>query len=301
MATRQNSTAILSLLTGATIWGLIWYPYRIIDHAGIGGVVASMSTYSVAFLLGLVVFRRELRGIRLSWWLPLIALASGGCNLGYVLAVLSGEVMRVLLLFYLSPLWTVLLSRLLLGEQLQPPGIAVISLSLCGAIVMLWHPELGMPWPQHEAEWIGLGAGFMFALNNVLIRRTGNLSIELKSMVSFLGVVVCGALLLPWVPFTPQGIMAMASGEHIFLILILGVVLLAVNLVVQYGLTHVNANRAIVILLFELVVAAIASWLLAGEEMTGKEWLGGALIVIASLFSEQLGEKQKTAISGTTT
>lgn len=287
MSTKQNSAATLSLLTGATIWGLIWYPYRVIDAAGINGVVASMTTYTIAFLLGLIVLRRQLRSARLSWWLPLIALAAGGCNLGYVLAVLNGEVMRVLLLFYLSPLWTVLLSYLLLGERLRRPGFAVIGLSLCGAMVMLWRPALGVPWPHAGAEWIGLGAGLMFALNNVLIRRTGELSIELKSMVSFVGVIFCGAFVLPWA--MPTGVPSI-SAEHVFLMLLIGVVLLAVNLVVQYGLTHIPANRAIVILLFELVVAALASWLLAGETMGLNEWVGGILIVVASLFSEKMEE-----------
>ena len=292
MAARQNSTALFSLLTGSTIWGLIWYPYRMVDHAGINGIVASMVTYAVAFVLGLLLFRRELRSFRLSWWLPLIALAAGGCNLGYVLAVLNGDVMRVLLLFYLSPLWTVLLSWLLLGERLNLTGLAVIALSLCGAVVMLWHPELGMPWPQHGAEWIGLGAGFMFALNNVLIRRTGELSIELKTMVSFLGVVASGALLLPFVSFAP---LIAPAGIHIVLMLLIGTVLLAANLVVQYGLTHISANRASVILLFELIVAAFASWFLAGEQMEAREWIGGTLIVIASLFSSHMEAAGKPA------
>ena len=146
-----------------------------------------------------------------------------------------------------------------------------------------------MPWPQHGAEWIGLAAGFMFALNNVLIRRIGELSIELKSMVSFLGVVTCGVLGLPWMVHSPQ---ALPSGENFVLLFLIGAILLAVNLVVQYGLTHVNANRAIVILLFELVVAAIASWLLAGEVMNLKEWIGGALIVVASVFSGRMAESK---------
>ena len=45
------------------------------------------------------------------------------------------------------------------------------------------------------------------------------------------------------------------------------------------------ANRAIVILLFELVVAAIASYWLAGEMMRPQDWIGGSLIVAASLAS----------------
>ena len=282
MVNKQNSVASLSLLTASTIWGLIWYPYRIIENAGVNGVIASVITYAVAFVIGLFVFRSDLRTTRWSWWLPLIAFAAGGCNLGYVLAVLTGEVMRVLLLFYLSPLWTVLLSRLMLNERLNKAGAAVIALSLIGAIVVLWRPALGMPWPQQGAEWIGLGAGFMFALNNVLIRRTGEFSIELKAMTSFVGVITFGVVVLPWMPPLPPG---ETIAAQLPLMLLIGIVLLAVNVVVQHGLMHIDANRAIVILLFELIVAAIASWLLAGETMTLKEWIGGGLIIVASLFS----------------
>lgn len=285
----------MSLLTAASTWGLLWYPYRVMEQAGINGVVSSMTTYAIAFLLGLVVLRRAAHELQLSWWLPLIALAAGGTNLGYVLAVLNGEVMRVLLLFYLSPLWTVLLSRLMLHERLRPTGVGVIGLSLTGAVVMLWHPDMGMPWPRDGAEWIGLGAGFMFALNNVLIRRTGELPIELKCMVSFVGVVVCGALVLPWAPAVPA---ASAWAASWWLLLLVGVILLAVNVTVQYGLTRVNANRASVILLFELIIAAIASWLLAGERMELREWIGGALIIVASLFSGHLSDAREANHGG---
>lgn len=60
------------------------------------------------------------------------------------------------------------------------------------------------------------------------------------------------------------------------------------TLAVQYGLTHTPANQAIIIFLFELVVAAVASWLLANEALTLREWAGGAMIVAGSLFSGQI-------------
>jgi drug/metabolite transporter (DMT)-like permease len=48
------------------------------------------------------------------------------------------------------------------------------------------------------------------------------------------------------------------------------------------------ANQAIVILLLELVVGAISSYFLAGETIGLKEWIGGAMIVSASLFSAKM-------------
>ncbi|HSF47471.1 MAG TPA: EamA family transporter, partial [Burkholderiales bacterium] len=60
-----------------------------------------------------------------------------------------------------------------------------------------------------------------------------------------------------------------------------------------YGLTHTPANQAIVIFLFELVVAAIAAYWLAGETLEPKEWAGGAMIVAAGLFSGKLARAQE--------
>ena len=274
--------AVAALLAGATVWGLIWYPYRVLASAGLPGGAATTLTYAVALLLALLFLRRRLRGARPDVWLVAIALSAGGCNLGYVLATLHGQVMRVLLLFYLAPLWTVLLSRGLLGERLTRTGSATIGMSMVGAGIMLWRPELGAPWPRAGAEWIGLAAGFLFALSNVLIRRADHYSIELKSTAVFFGVVVLGSLSMAW-----QGwpVRLHLDADSWVIIGAVSLALLIVNLVVQFGLTRVPANRAVVILLFELVVAALGSWWLAGEVMGPQEWLGGALIAAATAVS----------------
>lgn len=284
-----DRAAVAALLAGAIVWGLIWYPYRALAGLGISGVAAATVTYGVALAGAALIWRRALRGLRPSWALAAIGLSAGGCNLGYVVGTLHGEVMRVLLLFYLAPLWTVLLSRLLLGERLNRAGAAVIALSLAGAATMLWHPELGAPWPANGAEWVGLAAGFLFALSNVLARGAPELPIEAKSAAIFLGAVLVGAALLPFSGGLP--VARLAAADALLLVALTGLVLLAINLVVQHGLAHTPANRAIVIFLFELVVAAVSSWWLAGEAMGPKEWLGGAMIVAASLFSGRLGGK----------
>ena len=52
--------------------------------------------------------------------------------------MIHGQVMQVLLLFYLAPLWTVVFARMLLGERAGAVGALVMLLSLIGAAVMLW-------------------------------------------------------------------------------------------------------------------------------------------------------------------
>jgi len=74
------------------------------------------------------------------------------------------------------------------------------------------------------------------------------------------------------------------------------VVILAVNFAAQYGLTKISANRAIVIYLFELVVTAISTWLLADEALSLKEWCGGAMIIAAALLSDRLTGGSKATL-----
>ena len=282
---RIPSLPVASLLVGASLWGVVWYPYRLLGAAGLDGAWASALTYGVALVVGTAAFLGHWRDVaRAPWACLAMGLAIGGSNLAYVIGVLEGEVMRVLLLFYLAPLWTVPLAHLLLGERLDARGALVMAVALAGAAVMLWHPEMGLPWPSSRAEWLGMVAGFLFALGNVLVRALAGLRDTTKSLAIWAGVTAAAVLYLPWSPTTTPAAIAVAAATWPIWLSV-GFALLAMSLALQYGLSRVPANRAIVILLFELVVAAAASYWLAGETLRAQDWIGGSLIVAASLAS----------------
>jgi len=291
----SDIVAAVALITGALVWGLIWYPYRALSQAGLEGASASFLTYAIALALGLALFHRHLHSFRRApWLLSVIALSAGWCNLAYVLAMLRGEVMLVLLLFYLAPLWTVVLARLILRERAQPLAYAVVALALAGAMVMLWKPGMGPPVPHGAAEWLGLSAGAAFALANVLSRRARAVDVRLRSLAVWAGVTVAAApiALLAEEPLTG---LASLDLSHSALLALTGAVIFAVNVAVQEGLARVSANRAIVLFLTELVFAALAAYFLVAESMTPQQWLGGAMIIAASLFSGRLEARRSTA------
>ena len=291
MPSKQNLLPIASVFSGALVWGLIWYPFRVLQDAGVSGALATLLTYLLAMLCGAFMLPRVWRELRLhdgaGWWAAALLLSAGWTNFGYVLAVLHGEVMRVLLLFYLAPLWTILFSYWLLGERLNRYGYLIIALSISGAFVMLWEPRLGLPLPSNLAEWIGLSAGMGFALSNVVSRRAAHLSLEAKSYSVWLGTALLTAPLLWWQGGLPDQLLAIDAQAWLILVL-LGIVLCGTSYAVQYALAHLPANRAIILFLFELVVAAIASYFLADEAMQLRDWLGALLIVSASLLSGKL-------------
>jgi len=286
--TKQNLLPVGGLLSGALVWGMIWYPYRALEAAGMEGPLATLLTYTFALLAGGFMLPRVWRELpSAGGWAILLILSAGWANFGYVLAMLEGEVMRVLLLFYLAPLWTILFARWLLAERLNAYGYAVIALSLCGAAVMLWQPASGLPLPHVWAEWIGLTAGMGFALSNVVSRRAAHLSLEMKSFSVWAGTLLLTLPLLLWQGKGWPQFAAIGSASW-GLLALLGLTICATSYAVQYGVARVPANRAILLLLSELVVAALSSWWLAGEAMDSREWLGAFLIISASLLSGRL-------------
>ncbi len=91
---------VFSLLLSATLWGVIWYPLRLLEAAGLSGLWATLASYGAALLLGLlaVIARRsELRQQPLT--LLILAVSAGWCNVAFILAVLDGTVVRVRLRF----------------------------------------------------------------------------------------------------------------------------------------------------------------------------------------------------------
>ena len=290
LAAQKNISPRIALLIGAVIWGLLWYPYRLLEQVDINGPNAATITYFIALLLGLTVFRKSLQSSHLfddnPYLLFWIGLLVGCACMAYILGVIHGVVMRVLLLFYLAPLWTIIFSRLLLQEKLSLHGYWVISISLTGATTMLWQPGSNFPLPSSYGDWMGLAGGIVFALSNVLICKDQGHSVQSKSLAVWSGVVVVGLTYSLFLPM-PHALTEISLDSWL-LLLGTGLAVFVLSLVIQYGLTHVPANQAIVILLFELVVAAVAAYLLTSESMTIREWIGGAMIVSASLFSSRM-------------
>ena len=276
---------VFALLLGATSWGILWYPYRLMNHDGLSVPVAALLTYLVSITVGGLVFRRAWRefGSNGAWILG-IGLSAGITNVSYLVAVTEAEVLRIVLLFYLAPLWTIPQARLILRERLTTTGYATMALAMAGAATMLWRPELGWPAPRNGYEWLGLCAGFAFALCNVLVKGAHHLTPEAKSLAGAIGVATVATPAALWLgPSVTQW--AALAAPHALMIMVVGVVLISTSVALQYGLSQLTANRAAVILLFELIVAAIAAHYLANESSRLQDWLGGAMIVGAGLVT----------------
>jgi drug/metabolite transporter (DMT)-like permease len=217
------------------------------------------------------------------WWL---VLAAGTTNATFNWAVTIGDVVRVVLLFYLMPLWAVLLARLLLKEPLTRAAALRVALALAGAAVVLWPEQGGFPLPRALPEWLGLLGGFTFALNNVLLRREAHQPEAARALAMFLGgSVVAGVLavalsLQGTVPPPPAPAPGWVAGA-----LAMGALFVAGNIALQYGAARLPANVTAVVMITEVLFASVSAVLLGAGVVTPALAIGGALIVGATLLS----------------
>lgn len=276
----ENSLAVASLLFSASMWGLIWYPLRLLNEAGMSGVWSALTMYLAAGILVIPVLWRQYNSdLPFRFELLTLAIAAGITNVAFVVALIEGEIMRVMLLFYLSPIWTVLIGRWWLGERLSMFAVILFCVAMCGSLIMLWHEEVGWPWPHGKADWLALLSGVAFSVNNVMARKLRSVSMGVKTGVVWWGVVLTSVsvLLLQRAPLPDVSIQIWASA---WLLGWLGIVTMTIT--VLYGVARMPVYRSSVIMLFELVVAAISAWWLTDELMTVQEWLGGCLILYAA-------------------
>jgi drug/metabolite transporter (DMT)-like permease len=216
----------------------------------------------------------------------LLAAAAGLTNVGFNWAVTIGDVVRVVLLFYLMPAWALLLAWAVLGDKPTGAGLGRLLLALAGVATVLGTAGSGLPLPRTIAEWLALAAGFAFALTNVLLRRLHAASASARVLAMFGGglvmaggVAFVGSLQGTLPPLPPLA----ASNWLVALLLAAG--FLAANLLLQFGASRLPSHTTALIMLSEVLVASLSSVALGAAQLTLRTLAGGLLIVLAAAWS----------------
>ena len=289
MSARDSRGALLAagaLMLNAFVWGMSWWPFRQLEARGVHPLWATAIIYLVSLACLLVFQPHAWRGLRQYPALLLLMAASGLTNLCFNWAVTVGDVVRVVLLFYLMPLWTVLLAWPLLHERPTLTSLSRMLLALAGVVIVLKTPGSAWPVPESGADWLALGGGFSFALTNILLRKLNHTPALSRVLAMFCG----GALLATAVACigVARGVVALPpapSASWLVFAVALSLAFLAGNLALQYGAARLTAHGTALIMLSEVVFASASSVALGAAILTGRTWLGGGLILLAALWS----------------
>lgn len=286
------------LLFSSSLWGLSWWPLKQFSAAGLSGPWLALLIYGVVGLCGLPFLWRE-RG---HWrgqlkLLILLGLIGGWANAAFVNALVLGQVVRVMLLFYLSPVWAVLGGKIFLNEAIGGRRAVAVALALAGAFMVIGGTSV-FDQPFSLADLLALSAGMGFAGNNIVARAAQGVPMLSKTVTVFVGCGAISAVMLAW-QLTPTSMVqpsaAMGAG-----LLAYGFIWLALATATwQFGVTHMEAGRAGVIVIAELLVAVLSSTWLGDEQLSAREWCGGALITAAALLEATASSPSPVATAPT--
>lgn len=280
-------------MLNALVWGVSWWPVRELHKLGLHPLWASAWFFALCAVIVLLWRPDAVKELLQTKALWVLALASGATNASFNWAVNEGEVVRVVLLFYLMPLWAVFLARWVLNERISGQAAVRVALALLGAVLMLRPPQAQgwsgwLAWPTLAgwADALGIAGGMGFALTNVMLRRQADNTAQGRALAMFvggfalpaaLGVLLAAQGRLPWLPEPHVLWIAAACAQ--------GLILFAVNLALQYGASRVPVHAAAVVMLTEVVFAALSSIWIGGETLQAPVLAGGALIVGAALLA----------------
>jgi len=295
LAQRREGMAISSLLVGALFWGMLWWPLKALDGIGVAGSIVQVFAYGLAALLLLPFALRSFAQWRdQPGLLAIIMLMGGWANASLVTALTEGSVVRVMLLFFLAPVWTILAARIFLGEAFTRLRLISLMLALAGLVATLGGPEL-FSTPLSMIDLLALSSGLAFALNNVAVRAGHHLtdSVRASAMIGGCALIASAFLMFGTKP------VQLLDAQQVGAMLALGLLwILPGTLVTFYGVARLDAGRAAILLLGELVVAVISAVLIGGEHLSWREALGGSLILSAAVIearTESMGAPHEKA------
>ena len=281
----RPTLAVLALVLNALVWGISWWPLRELQSHGLHPLWSTVLIYLLASIGVLVWKPQAWRGVLQHRGLLLLLVASGLTNVGFNWAVTVGDVVRVVLLFYLMPAWSVLIAWLLLHEKPSTGSLLRLALALAGVVIVLKSPGSPWPVPASIADWLALMGGLCFALTNVLLRKHGQTPAESRMLAMFGGGAIMASA-AAWAGMSAQMVPAPAfalAGVPAALGLCLAFLL--GNMALQYGAARLAASTTALVMLTEILFASASSAWLDAAEFSTRTLAGGGLIVLAALLA----------------
>ena len=281
----QTLAKFASLYAGLA-YGLYWIPLRALAQAGLHDVLPALMFNLVPMLLVLpLIVWRWPHIARAPLHFHVTGVVVGLSLVGYTNAFLYTDVVRVLILFYLTPIWGFILARIFLGDLITPIRWISILLGI-GGMLTIFDVDAGLPLPENVGDWIALAAGVFWAIASLMMLMGKQSPIDyalwffLWNGIAAIGVSVVffagdfGALpapgvfidVLPWL--VPLAL----------------VLLIPAGFAVIYGPTQLNPGIAGILFMVEIGVGTITASILTDEPFGWRELTGVLMITSAALI-----------------
>ena len=277
---RTGLLATVIVAATGVAWGVYWLPVRMLDDLGLNGAWGTMAiTVAAAALLAPLALGRG--RFRRADRLALASIALGGAAFAlYSIGFLYGRVAIVILLWFLSPVWSTLIGRWLMGWPTPRLRLMAIVVGLAGLFVML-GADGAVPLPRSLGEWMTLIGGLLWSFSTTGIRVRAELDPPAAAFVFACGAAATALLLAPMLQPAPT-IDPADLLRGMGLALVTGGLWWGLSLAaLMWATARLDPARVAILLMTEVLVGAVSAAPLAGETLRPLELLGGGLVLLA--------------------
>ena len=297
VSTSLEFKAKLACLYAGAVWGLFWIPLRALEEAGINGLWSTVVYFLIPTicLIPVVILRwQHVKEGGVS--LQITTMLSGGALLLYSTSIVYTDVVRAILLFYLTPIWATILARIFLGDLITPSRVIAMVLAILGMLTIF---GLGarFPIPQNIGDWLGIGSGFLWAVAMVRIRKSESHSaIELTAGFFQWSLIFSSGAAFLLAPSQMPDIEQILPALPLLLIFT-ALLVLPGTYASLLGPKYLSPGIVGLLFMTEIIVGAISVALLAGEPFGIRELIGVLLIAGASMLEPLLALRRTSTNS----
>ncbi len=285
MTPRKNERlGFLCLLGAIGLWSTVEVVTRTI-HTEVQPIQLAWVRFLVggAFLAALLPFELRRRGLRLNrdivlfcLWMSWPGVVISNIALQYSLKHAGAAVVATV--YGTAPLFVLGLSRVVLGDAMTIPRLAGLLSGLVGIVVL----TLGKPSPNFSLLGVGcaLCAVGSFSLWTVLVKKSAGVfaGLPITALCCCFGVLFMTPM--AWLENSGFNLDAIAANAGPVLYLSIGGTGIAYWLYFM-GLEHVDATRAMSVILLKPPLAALLATVWLGEPLTWNVFAAMALILVA--------------------
>lgn len=278
--------AKLASLYAGLVYGLYWIPLRALEDAGLHDVLPAMvfNLVPMILILPLIAWRWSYI-VRAPLSFHVIGVILGLSIVAYTNAFLYTDVVRVLILFYLTPIWGFLLARIVLKDLITPIRLVSIVFGI-GGMLTIFGIDSGIPLPDNVGDWIALAAGILWAVASLMMLMGRQSPID-YALWFFLWNGIA-AIVVAFLFFSHGE--ATLPDTSLFVSVLPWMIPLALLMIIPagfaviFGPTQLNPGIAGILFMVEIGIGTVTASIMTDEPFGWRELLGVLMITLAALI-----------------
>jgi drug/metabolite transporter (DMT)-like permease len=193
-------------------------------------------------------------------------------------AIMNTSIANAVLGYMTTPIFVIVLSPFLLKEHINKPIAAALFLALLG-VLLIFDPQNLIRAIAPVGIISGIFAGFTSAMMEIIGRKLKNQYGPFS--LTFIGTSIGMLFMFP--TFLATGLI-IPDTTSVIVILLLGLGGVSGGTLLYYGLKHIPASSASIVLLLEPFVSIVAAFIIFIEVPSILTILGAVLLVVADII-----------------